>query len=674
MRAAVVFVALGAARAAEPTDWWAFRPVVNPEAPATGAAGSASGPAVSPIDAFIAAGLDEIGLSMSPAAEPRELVRRAFFDLTGLPPTAAEVEAFAADPSDVAWAAMIDGLLSRPQYGERWARHWLDVVRFAETNGYERDGAKPEAWRYRDYVIAAFNDDKPYDRFVLEQVAGDELPGFSAEAIVATGFYRLHVWDDEPDSTVEAEFDDLDDIMVAASGAFLGLTMGCARCHDHKFDPITQREYYEMLAFFRSINPHGLHHSGGGGRGTGEITRILAPPDEIATWEKARGREIAAHEARRDTLPEDAPERALIEEALRALREAKHPFPAALAVTEGVMKPTHILLRGRPEAQADEVSPAIPAVLGGWRPDPDEMKAGGRRMALARWIADSDNPLTARVMANRIWQHHFGRGIVASPNDFGRTGEPPTHPELLDHLATRLIEGGWSVKTLHREIMLSRAYRMGSRADRPEALARDEGNARLWRQNPRRLEGEAIRDSILAFSGALNPKMGGPGIYPDLPRSVHGTQDSTGKGWGESPPGERDRRSIYLFAKRALTLPLLEVFDVGNAAFPVPRRPVTTVAPQALMLLNDDFVQVQAARLARRLADEAGADPARQIDACFRIVLQRDPRDGERTLALAMLDDQRRLAAEARAADPERSALTRFCVAMFNLNETIHVD
>jgi len=668
----LLFVGAGPSAGADNADgWWAFQPVTSPPLPA----GSDSSPPPHPIDAFIAARLAEQGLVMNPEAGRRELVRRAYFDLIGLPPTAAEVESFLHDSSPDAWERLIDELLARPQYGERWARHWLDIVRYAETNGYERDGNKPEAWRYRDYVIRSFNEDKPYDRFVLEQVAGDELPEFSADAIIATGFYRLHVWDDEPDSTLEAEFDDLDDIMVATSGAFLGLTMGCARCHDHKFDPISQREYYQMLAFFRSINPHGLPHTGGGGRGTGRITRLLAAPGEVEAWEAQKQKDIAAVEARLNAISGEGPERDAVEMELKRLREMAPPFPVALAVTEDEIKPTHLLVRGRPEAPAEEVGPALPQVLGGWRPDPSDVNPGRRRLALARWMASPDNPLTARVMVNRIWQHHFARGLVPSPNDFGRTGEPPTHPQLLDHLASRFLAWGWSVKALHKHVMMSHAYRMSSRALQPGALERDEGNALFWRQNMRRLEGEVIRDSLLAFSGSLNLKMGGPGVFPEVAGTVHKTQDASGKGWGESPEEERNRRSVYVFVKRALPLPLLEVFDVGNAALPMPRRPVTTVAPQALMLLNDEFVQQQGRRLATRLVREEGVEPADQVRAAFRIVLQRDPDALEVTRSLAMLGTQRALAGGDAEPDAQPlAALSRFCVALFNLNETLYVD
>lgn len=657
-------------------DYWAFRPITRPSVPAVN-------PAVdslpqTPIDAFIAARLAEHGLVMNHPADPRERVRRAYFDLTGLPPTPQEVEAFVADPSPQAWARLVDDLLARPQYGERWGRHWLDVVRFAETSGYERDGEKPYAWRYRDYVIEAFNQDKPYNRFVLEQLAGDQLPNYSADAIVATGFYRLHVWDDEPDNTVESEFDDLDDIMVATSGAFMGLTIGCARCHDHKFDPISQKEYYQLLAFFRSVNPHGVHHTGGGGRGLGRITRPLASPQELDAWDALKKERVREAETRLAAASGEESKKAL-EEELKKARAAAPPFPTALAVTEDELKSTHLLVRGRYNAPGEEVEPAMPKVLGGWRYDSakhsNAAETDPRRLALAQWLVGPANPLTARVMANRVWQYHFGRGLVASPNDFGKTGELPTHPELLDYLASELISGGWSVKRLHKLIMTSQAYSMSSKASIPEALKQDEGNQWFWRQNPRRLEGEAIRDSVLAFSGALNLTMGGPGIFPELPLEVHQTQDSARKGWGKSQPADQARRSIYVFVKRALPLPFLDVFDYSTTASPLPRRPVTTVAPQALMMLNDPFMQKQGEVMARRLAREVGEDPGARIERAFQLVLQRAPTADDKTRALQMLQTQQNLLP--REEGPGALGITawaRFCVAMLNLNEAIYVD
>ena len=600
--------------------YWAFQPVGQIRNPKSEIR--------NPIDAYVLAKLEDKGLAMNPPATPREQVRRAFFDLWGLPPMLEDVTAFERDPSDAAWAQLIDRLLASPHYGERWGRHWLDLVRFAESNGYERDAPKPEAWRYRDYVIASFNDDKPYDRFIREQLAGDELaetlaPGGEwRDAIIATGYFRLHVWDDEPDSTAVAEFDDLDDIMVTTGTAFLGLTIGCARCHDHKFDPISQADYYSLLSFFRSIDPYGQHKTGGGGRGTGKITRPLLPSPD-----------------------------------------------SALAVVENgpIPKPTHILNRGEVGSPREEVFPAFPAVLGLPAPTfaqrPPDALTTGRRRVLADWIASPENPLTARVMMNRLWQHHFGTGIVPTPDDFGRTGLAPANQPLLDFLAADFVAGGWTLKRMHREIMTSRAYRMSSDSRNAKALAVDESNALLWRQNLRRVEAEVIRDTMLAVSGTLNPKQGGSSVFPTLPKEIHGTQDTAGKGWTDSPPDEQNRRSVYLVVKRALKIPLLENLDFANGVSPSGTRPVTTTAPQALMLLNDVFVHAQAAVLADRVVREAGEQPDAQVTRAFQLVLQRAPTESEMRAVRTLFADQ-----------PPRAALQSFCRGLLNANETIYVE
>lgn len=666
--------------------WWAFQSVMKPSAPGATERGSQI---TRPVDAFILAKLAEKKLVMNPPAAPRELVRRAYFDLLGLPPTPEEVAAFEKNPSDKAWAELIDRLLASPHYGERWGRHWLDLVRYAESNGYERDGAKPNAWRYRDYVIESFNSDKPYDRFVREQLAGDEIADEQLanvaggkdwrDAIIATGFYRLHVWDDEPDSTVKAEFDDLDDIMVTTGTAFLGLTIGCARCHDHKYDPISTADYYSMLSFMRSIDGYGLQHTGGGGRGTGKIQRPLVSAGEIAKWEsekKARVKEIEQKLAQAI----DAEAKKRLEGELKQAKEAAPPFDYALAVAENgpQPKPTHILARGDAFTPKGEVEPAFPVVLG--LPAPKiseragEAKTTGRRRVLADWIASPQNPLTARVKVNRIWQKHFGVGLAPTPDDFGQTGVRPTNQPLLDYLASEFVTSGWSVKHMHRLIMNSRAYRMSSQADNPKAIETDEANTRLWRQNLRRVEAEVVRDTMLAVTGTLNPKRGGPSVYPMLPKEVHGTQDSSGKGWADSPAEEQNRRSVYLVVKRALKVPLLECLDFANSASPVAVRPSTTTAPQALMLLNDSFVQIQGAALAERIRREAGEISERQIARAFKLVLQREPTKAEVKASFVLLADQTKRATEEGAKDPARVALNSFCRGLLNVNEMIYVD
>jgi len=683
--------------------YWAFQPIVRTALPTT----STPEAARHPIDAFIQAKLAEQGLTMSPTAPPRELVRRAYFDLWGLPPSPEEVAAFEQNPTDEEWGRLVDRLLASPHYGERWGRHWLDVVRYAESNGYERDGEKPNAWRYRDYVIESFNDDKPYDQFVREQLAGDELAeellsGRAGEgdeearqawrdAIVATGFYRLHVWDDEPDSTIVAEYDDLDDVMVSTGAAFLGLTLGCARCHDHKFDPISQRDYYSMLSFFRGIDPYGQHKTGGGGRGTGQITRLLVTPAELERWQREQQQKItelerrlaeagaAANDVTTDVATTDA-DKAAIEAELQQAREATPPFDSALAAVElgPTAKSTHVLSRGEPQSPREEVSPAFPEVLGLPAPVMDvtaaDAKSTRRRRALAEWVADEANPLTARVMANRIWRHHFGVGIVPTPDDFGHTGLPPTNQPLLDYLAAEFMASGWRMKELHRTIMTSRAYRQSSRATNPQALAVDSDNELLWRQRLRRVDAEIIRDAMLSVSGQLNTKQGGPSVFPTLSQETHSGQDAAGKGWQDSPAEEQNRRSVYLAVKRGLKIPLLESLDFANSTSPAGIRPVTTTAPQALMLLNDRFVEAQATTLAARVAQEGGGDLAAMVTRAFQLALQRDPTESERLAVERLLANERRLAMDEGIADPDGRALAIFCRGLLNANEMIYVD
>lgn len=681
-------------------SYWAFQPIERP------ALLTVSSPeARHPIDALVLAKLEEHGLSMSPTAPPRELVRRAYFDLWGLPPSPKEVAAFEQNPTEEEWDRLVDRLLASPHYGQRWGRHWLDVVRYAESNGYERDGLKPNAWRYRDYVIDAFNADKPYDQFVREQLAGDELAeellsgGIEEsdsrqawrDAIVATGFYRLHVWDDEPDNTIVAEYDDLDDVMVSTGAAFLGLTLGCARCHDHKFDPISQRDYYSMLSFFRGIDPYGQHKTGGGGRGTGQITRLLATPAELESWQREQQRRIAelerrlaeasaaADDATPDVAAKEANE-AAIEAELKQAREATPPFDSALAAVElgPTAKSTHVLSRGEPQSPREEVSPAFPEVLGLPAPVVEvtsaDAKSTRRRRALAEWVADETNPLTARVMANRIWRHHFGVGIVPTPDDFGHTGLPPTNQPLLDYLAAEFMASGWRMKELHRLIMSSRTYRQSSRAENPQALAIDSDNALLWRQRLRRVDAEVIRDAMLSVSGQLNTKQGGPSVFPTLSQETHSGQDAAGKGWQDSPAEEQNRRSVYLAVKRGLKIPLLESLDFANSTSPAGIRPVTTTAPQALMLLNDRFVEAQATAFAARVAQEGGGDCAAMVTRAFQLALQRDPSASERLAVERLLADERRLAIGEGIADPEGRALTSFCRGLLNANEMIYVD
>ncbi|HXJ73783.1 MAG TPA: DUF1549 and DUF1553 domain-containing protein, partial [Candidatus Dormibacteraeota bacterium] len=570
----------------------------------------------------------------------RELIRRIYFDLIGLPPSPEAVAAFVADPSARAWDQLIDDLLARPQYGERWGRHWLDVVRYAQSNGYERDGEKPYAWRYRDYVVKAFNQDKPYDQFVREQIAGDELEPTTPESLIATGFQRLGVWDDEPDDKRMAEFDELDDILSTTATTFLGITLGCARCHEHKFDPIPQADYYKLLAFFRNVSPYE------NARYTLDSPNYLplARRGEVDAWSKEHDSKLTRLQEQLKGATNGELKKRLSGDLERAKGD-RAPFEWALGVRERGPKPlpTHVLLRGNAGNPGPEVEPAFLSVLGGERPSVASLSDGrscGRRRALADWVTSVDNPLTARVIANRIWQHHFGRGIAKTTSDFGRAGTPPTHPQLLDWLASELIAQGWSLKKLHKIILQSATYRMSSRAEQPAAVVLDPGNDLFWRQNMRRLEAEAVRDTILAISGQLNLTMGGRGFFPRLSGEALAGQSRPGLDWERSTPADRSRRSLYAYVRRTMPVPVFEAFDYNNTAAPLSERPVTTVAPQALLLLNDQFMRAQAAAFAQRLQKTGAASSAQPIERAFQLALGRDPTPAELGVAREFLAQQ----------------------------------
>ncbi len=627
----------------EDRAYWAFQPI---KAPATPKLTKLPQPPHQ-IDAFISAKLEEKGLVPNGAATPRELIRRAYYDLIGLPPTPEAVTAYEAacqaDKTTQPFRKLIDELLAKPQYGERWGRHWLDVVRFAQTNGYERDDEKMHAWRYRDYVIRAFNQDKPYDRFITEQLAGDELPNATPDSHIATGFYRLGVWDDEADDARQAEFDDLDDVIVATSASFLGLTVGCARCHDHKFDPISHEDYYRMLSFFRGIqrysNPQPFLNSS-----------TFLPIEDREKVSKAFTEMRARQEQLKAKLASttDKAEREKLE---RQIRDETLPgIDWTLGVRErGTTAPaTHVLIRGNSGNQGVAVEPAFLSVLGGTKPEtvPHDgvVKTTGRRLALARWIASPSNPLTARVLVNRVWKHHFGQGIAKTTTDFGKTGIPPTHPELLDWLADSFLQGGWSIKALHRQIMLSETYRRSSKVEQTSdagPMMVDPGNDYLWRQNLHRLDAESVRDTLLAVSGQLSPEAGGRGFFPKIGGEALAGSSKPGYGWELSTPQQRNRRSVYTFIKRTLTSPWLDSFDYANVSAPLGERPVTTVAPQALLLLNDEFAGQQAASLADRVVAEVGADPRAQLKRAYQLALQRNPTEREIDVAHELLLRQR---------------------------------
>ncbi len=626
---------------------WSFQPLREPVVPQVADATWSA----HPIDAFVRAKLDASGIAPNPLTGRRELIRRAFFDLIGLPPTPDEWTVWLNDNSADWYERLVDDLLARPQYGERWARHWLDVVRYAQSNGYERDDEKPYAWRYRDWVIQSLNADMPYDRFIREQLAGDELPDANHNSLIATGFYRLGVWDDEPDDKQMAEFDALDDVVNTIGASFLGLSIGCARCHDHKFDPLPQEDYYRLLACFRNVRPYAEPKPSL----DDPVLMPLSPTADVALWQTTRDEQVRTLESKLAALSEqtaaDAAECAIkkaeIETELKKLKESPPPFDWALAVREHGDQPpeTHVLTRGQAAQPGKLARPGLPQIFTGevqeLSPQPSGTSSTGLRRAAAEWIASPDHPLTARVMVNRIWQHHFGRGLVVTTNDFGLAGLPPSHPELLDWLATRFIQDGWSIKKLHRLIMMSQTYRLSSQTDNPGAMTADPDNALLWRQSLRRVEAEAMRDAVLSVSGQLNPAMGGRGIFPRLSREVLAGQSRPGLGWELSSPDEERRRSVYIFVKRTMLAPILEGFDYTNTAQPIDSRPITTVAPQSLSMLNSRFMTEQSAALAARLRNEAGESPEQQVRRAYFLTLGREPSADELRLSQAHLSTMR---------------------------------
>lgn len=689
---------------------WSFRPLVRPPVPPVQQADWVA----NPIDAFVLAKLEHAGLAPSPPAEPRELIRRVHYNLLGLPPNPANVVFLTETWSQRAYARVIERGLDSPQFGEHWARYWLDLVRYGESNSYERDNPKPFVWRYRDYVIDSFNADKPFDRFIVEQLAGDELESVTPETIIATGYYRLGLWDDEPVDAELAFYDGLDDIAGTTAQAFLGLTMNCARCHEHKLDPIPHADYYRFLAFFRNIRHYGV-------RADPTVFDAsvgpIATPEQQAEYEEQKSqfdRQLTALRQQLDGIEEGVraqlqrgekddfqDQSARLEIIKKHIGEfitqaqfdeyaalhgqwvqlRDHP-PAGLEQALRVKEhgpdapPTFVLARGSPAARTTEVRPGFPEVLGFDDPQivpPASGDSTGRRLALAQWIASPQNPLTARVLVNRIWQWHFGRGLVRSANNFGLQGDRPTHPELLDWLAAEFIDRGWSVKSLSRLILESNTYQMASHGAANDAphpgLAADPQNDLYWRFDSRRLRAEEVRDSILAVNDSLNLKMHGPSIYEVIPQAVLAGQSVPGQNWGESSPEERRRRSIYIHVKRSLQVPLLAAFDAADTDFTCPVRFATTQPTQALTLLNSTYIGEQAEVFADYVRTRSGTNRVDQVEFALQRATQRAPTKPEIDRGVALirsLENERGLTSD--------QALHYFCLLALNLNEFVTVD
>jgi len=699
----------GESSGSEPAHW-AFVPPKHPALPKV----KEKAWVRNPIDTFILAALEADELRHAPEADRATLARRLSLDLTGLPPNKKELETFLADRAPDAYERYVDRLLESPHYGERWGQHWLDLARYADTDGFEFDQVRPDAWRYRDWVISALNRDMPYDAFVRLQMAGDEVAPDDPSAFVATGFHRCYPdMVDLNDQGLRRQ-NALNDITETTGLAFLGLTLGCARCHDHKFDPLPQTDFFQLQAFFTPARFRDDYPIASAAERTeyeralraweaavaevqAELIRLesparakLAPGDPpglndemVAAFHKPEADRSPA-EARMvfDALAKDRRVKAQALEGaldkgtaatrrdlLARLAKLKGAAPSALPQARGLEEsgtkapPTFLLKRGEYGAQGPEVTPAFPVVLRTSKSQSPSIQptahSTGRRRALAEWLTSPEHPLTARVLVNRLWQHHFGRGIVATPSDFGTMGEEPSHPELLDWLATELAAQGWSLKAMHRLMVTSATYRQSSRVD-AAALAADPENSLLWHHARQRLDGEALRDALLAVSGRLNPALGGPPVFPELPAELTKLSNK-GAVWPVSPRREdRDRRSVYVFVRRNLRYPFFEAFDRPDTNASCARRAVTTIAPQALTLLNSALANEASRTLADRIESEAGPLREAQVERAYWLTFARAPDAREQRLAAAYLD--------------AGGTLRHFCLALLNANEFLYVE
>ena len=608
-------------------DWWSLQPIERPKPPSL---------KMNPIDSFIRFKLKKELLTPAPQASRRVLVRRAYFDLIGLPPSPKEIDHFLSDKSPNAWTKLIDKLLASPNYGERWARYWLDLVRFAETDGYERDKLKENIWRYRDWVIAALNNDMPYTQFVREQLAGDEIPNRTEQSLIATGLIRAGTWNDEPNDPADYLYTRLEDMVHTTTSAFIGLTVKCARCHDHKFDPILQSDYYRIASFFWA-GPIGQENQGG-------------PSKELFGSNVYGWTDLNANP-----------------------------------------KPIRLLHQGERHKPGPEITPgflsAIPDLDKPLSPPPPNSKTTQRRLQFAHWITSPKNPLTARVLVNRIWQNHFSEGLVRTPNNLGFKSAPPNNPELLDWLAAEFmhpsIDDGpaWTIKRLHKLIMTSETYKQDSiHPKEAKYSVLDYSNQNLWKFPRRRLDSEALRDAMLSVSDMLNLKAGGPSFYPKMANeALEGLSRKSGD-WQESNDNQRSRRSIYMMSKRSRLLPLMTTFDFHDTTVTCGQRDVTTVATQALALLNNHFVHTQSEALAKRLI-EISNDKTIQIQTAWKLTYSRNPTDDEESQALDHLHkqhsyfDQKKLQSNNKKnKNPEFLALSSLCHVLLNSNEFAYID
>jgi hypothetical protein len=625
---------------------WAFQPVKKNQPPNVATASWIR----NEIDAFVLAKLDDRGWQPAPEASRADWLRRITFDLIGLPPSPEEIEAFDADRSPDAFERVVERLLASPRYGERWAQHWLDVTRFAESEGFEYDRHLPEAWRFRDYVIDSFNRDKPFDRFLIEQIAGDEIAPQDRECLTAATFHRLGpVRRNAGNPEIALSRNDvLAERTDIIGTVFLGLSIGCARCHDHKLEPISQKDYYRLEAYLAA---------------TDEKNVVLA-----SATEKAAREEATKHFKSEIQKLKDRAKKATGEEKNRLARQIEEledqeppPLPTIPSTWDDFdhRTPIHVLKRGIWEKKGEPVGPRPPGVLVADNVPELPVDVTFPRTRLALWLTDPNQPLTARVIVNRLWQHHFGAGLVRTENDFGTQGDRPSHPELLDWLAATLVEKGWRLKAVHRLIVLSNTYRQSSRTPAAaEARHADPENRLLWRFSRRRLSAEEMRDAMLAVSGRLNVAVGGPSVMIPVDAELVQLLYKPSQWKITANAAEHDRRSIYLVAKRNLRLPFLEAFDAPALMTSCSRREISTHAPQALELLNGRTSNDLATALARRLEDETGGDRGQIIERAYRLTQGRPPTDEERRLSEAFLREQ---------------PLSEFALALFNLNGFLHV-
>jgi hypothetical protein len=712
-------------------DLWSLRPVKLQGVPSVDSLTAEPTTRRSPLDAWLQSGLPRSSELRVPEADSRTLIRRLSLDLTGLPPSVEDVKSFerecvqelrsAGGSASQAYERLVDRLLASPRYGEHQARQWLDVIRYSDSNGFDWDEFRPRAWRFRDYVIRAFNADKPFDRFILEQLAGDELlegpPRDVSEqdALMATGYLRLG-----PHDNAAGLFNEQDrsraelmaDLTETTGSAFLGLTMSCCRCHDHKFDPLLQADHFRLRAFFEGVKfaddlPLDLpidqaairEHNAGLERQRDEVEvrrqTLLAPhreslraerlarlTDEERQWLKdpddrhPEERRPRVATLRKQVEPKESELKAALEgdaktlhaeleKQITQINSARREFTTGLLMTDQETRPaeTRILVLGDHKRLGQPVVPGFlsildpnPAVI----PKPANPKTLGRRLALARWIASPENPLTARVFVNRLWQQHFGQGLVDTPNDFGLAGSRPSHPELLDWLAAEFVRGGWSVKHLHRTVVLSAAYRQA--VVDPGSLS----ESLSFRRSPRRLSAEQLRDALLATSGSLQLVSGGSPVWPDLPAEILQANPAflddnatRTKGWYPSPRERQSVRSVFLVQKRTVRVPFMETFDLPENSTSCARRTGSTVAPQALSLLHSPLAVEASQEMAKRVRQEVGNEPEAQVRHVFRIALQREPKPEEHEACLRLL---------------RRRSLPELCRALINLNEFAYVD